>query len=244
MNRVTMRRLARHKLGDLSTTDPIYSDSDYNTALLHSAYYVQARLAKVNAVPFTGLQVTNLTSGVGDYPVPPDMTTPGVRRLYVLSSNGVYVPAVNRNLEDLEDGVRDAAVAQVGEDPTTPSIRPQYAVDGDYIVVSPTPTASTANGLRIRFAKVVTMADDTSVPQLPLVLHDAIWLHAAAKFAPQQDFELIKTLASQYNEIINTFIDAFKNRFGNEPEQIESVGDVDKIGWKDPQYPSATPTRY
>lgn len=233
MNKVTMRRMARSKLGDLSTSLPIYSDSDYNTALIHSAYYVQARLAKVNAVPFTAVQVTNLTSGVGDYPLPPDITTPGVRRLYTLQ-NGVYVPAKLRNLEDLEDGVRDAAVTQVGEDPTTTATQVEYAQDGDYLIISPTPTANTTNGLRFRYACTVTMADDTSIPQLPLVLHDAIWLHTAAKLAPQQDFELVKTLASQYNEIINTYIEAHKNRFGNEPEQIESVGGVDKIGWSDP----------
>lgn len=242
MNKVTMRRMARSKLGDLSTLLPIYSDSDYNTALLHSAYYIQARLAKVNAVPFTAVQVTNLANGVGDYPLPPDITTPGVRRVYTLQ-NGVYVPAKLRNLEDLEDTVRDATVAQVGEDPTTSATQVEYTVDGDYIEISPVPTTATSNGLRIRYACVVTMADDTSIPQLPLVLHDAVWMHTAAKLAPQQDSELVKTLAGQYNEIINTYIEAHKNRFGNEPEQIESVGGVDKIGWADPT-PSARGERY
>lgn len=242
MNLITLRRMARSKLGDLHPTLPIYSDADYNTALRHSAYYIQARLAKVNSVPYTALTVTTLTASIGDYPLPPDLTTPGVRRVYTLS-NGVYTPATLRNLEDLEDTVRDAAVAQVGEDPTTVATQVQYAVDGDYIVISPVPTATTANGLRIRYAAVVTMVDDNAIPQLPLVLHPAIYLHTAAVLAPQQDDSLVKTLASQYNEIITTFIDAFKNRFGNEPEQVESVGGVDKIGWTDSQ-PAANPTRY
>lgn len=237
MNKVTMRRLARSKLGDLSTTLPIYSDSDYNTALVHSAYYIQARLAKVNAVPFTAVAVTNLTSGVSDYPLPSDITTPGVRRVYTLQ-NGVYIPAILRNLEDHEDTMTDAAVSQVGEDPTTTATRVEYTQDGDYLIISPEPTTNTTNGLRIRYACVVTMADDTSIPQLPLVLHDAIWLDTAAKFAPQQDFELVKVLSGMRDKIVEDYIAAFKNRFGNEPEQIESVGGVDKIGWRDPDPPT------
>lgn len=244
MNLLTLRRLARSKLGDLSSTLPVYSDSDYDTALRHSAYFVQSRLAKVNAVPYTKLVTTDLTANVSDYPLPPDATTPGIRRLYLLSS-GVYVPATYRNLEDWEDTVLDAAVASVGEDPTSPS-RPgtQYTQDGDYFLIGPTPQSAVPAGLRVRYAAVVTMSDDTSIPQLPLALHDAIWLHTAAKLAPQQDDSFIKTLASQYNEILTTYIDAFKNRFGNEPEQIESVGGVDKVGWADPTPTSVSPTRY
>lgn len=235
MNRSSLRHFARAKLGDLSTDPTLqtWGDSDYNTALIQSAYFIQGRLAKVNAYPYTKITVTNLSNGVGDYPLPSDIVSPGVRRVYTLQS-GVYVPATLRNLESLEDTVRDAAVSQVGEDPTTASTRVEYTIDGDYIELSPVPTANTTNGLRIRYAAAVTMADDNSIPQLPLALHDAVWLHTAAKLAPQQDDSFIKTLASQYNEIIGTYLEAFKNRFGNEPEQIEEVGGVDKVGWSEP----------
>lgn len=235
MNRATLRHFARAKLGDLSTDPTLqtWSDSDYNTALIQSAYFIQGRLAKVNAYPYTKIAVTNLSANIGDYPLPSDIVSPGVRRVYTLQS-GVYVPAALLSLESLEDTVRSAAVAQVGEDPTTSATQVQYTVDGDYIELSPVPTTNTTNGLRIRYAAAVTMADDSSIVQLPLALHDAVWLHTAAKLAPQQDDSFIKTLASQYNEIIGTYLEAFKNRFGNEPEQVESVGGVDKVGWAEP----------
>lgn len=226
MNRGELRTAVRRVLLDNSPTYPLLDSNDINAALIQSAYFVQNALAKVNAVPFTRVQLANLVANRDDYPLPSSICSPGVRRVYTLQ-NGVYIKAKYRSFEKWDDLATERAISG-----TTTTTDIQYTVEGDYILLYPTPTAALTNGLKIRFASVVTMTDDNSIPQLPLTTHDAIWAHAAAKLGIGLDDTTIKDLTSLADSIITTHNEAYRHRFGNEPEQIEDVGGLDKQSWK------------
>lgn len=101
----------------------------------------------------------DIVVGQGLYKFPTNMDTMiGLR--YRGSATAEYAPLEFRRRKSQEDDTTSSKVS--------------YSVKGRYIVISPTPTTAITKGLLLDYVPVVSLGEDSAVPELPAGLHKGI----------------------------------------------------------------------
>jgi hypothetical protein len=173
MNRGALRTELRARLQE--ETEDQWSDADLNAKLnLSGLQKLQLYILSVDPEAFVSTYRTNVVNASSDpellriYPWP-DGTLYELEVAYKGASDTRY-----RVLErvDYRSAKRNESLYQGG---TTL----KWARHGSkHFVLTPPPTEAITNGLQVKVVEALTMADDSDVPDVPLVLHDAIVLFA------------------------------------------------------------------
>ncbi len=100
----------------------------------------------------------------------------------------------------------------------------RYARTGKWLKLSPPPTAHVTNGIRIWYVPTLTMADDSDIPDIPLVLHEGpiIW---ANRIALGETGETSKELAADWIEFKQLILETY-NVTDADPQYLNV--DIDK----------------
>lgn len=227
MTRGQIRSFLRSKLGDKHPTNPIFSDSDLNLIILNATRILQNRVNKVDPNPYCVIQYNDLVANIDLYALPANYRSPGVADVWQLIG-GKYVRLTGNNPNIVNRDVNSAT--RFGNTPASdaPNV---YAIRGGRIRLKIPPTANLVNGLKMEYAAHVSYADDDSVPQLPLELHDCIYLKAAMLLNPDQGENNSSDLKAQYDEIYKDWADGFRLTMGTDQAQFGNVGNLDKKNW-------------
>lgn len=169
MNRGALRTELRRRLQE--ETEDQWSDSDLNQKLNVSGLQkLQAAILAVDPEAFVSIYRTNVVSAASDpellriYPWP-DGTLYELEVAFKGSSDTRY-----RKLDrcDLREAKRNETQYQSGS-------TLKWARHGSkHFILTPPPTEAITNGLQVKVVEALTMAADEDVPDVPLILHDAI----------------------------------------------------------------------
>jgi len=223
MTRAQLRRFTRSKLGDMHPTSPKFLDSDINLCLLNKARQIQNWVNVTDPNPYVQTLYGDLVSGQKSYPLPSDYRSPGVREVALLQS-GVYVP-----IDRAEFNVNNKEVAR--EVNITGAVN-KYSIGGGVIKLKIAPTANQVAGIRIEYSALVTFGDDDdAIIQLPLELHDCVYLLVTADLSQDLGYLGYKDYYTQAKLIYDGWAEGFKTTIGPDKERISNVGGLNKRDW-------------
>lgn len=172
MTRGTMRTMVRRRL--METTANHWSDSNVNDLIDLGIQAVQTMIMAIDPERFVFLYQRDIVADNDLYEWPVGMDY--AYGVYLLnSSTGNYEP-----LEKVDSWRAIASNYAAEDDATT-----RYARLGQYVMLSPKPATTIANGLRIFFHPTLTAADDATVPLIPIRTHYLACLLAARFGLPQ-----------------------------------------------------------
>lgn len=159
MNRLQLRTTLRRRLNEADGADQ-WSDSDLNEALILGLQKMQLFLMRQKPSAYLSIFKTDLVSGQELYTKPPG----AIHEVMVsISADGVTYKRM-RKLSSYEETL----------DRATGSEQCYADFDERTLVLSPAPASSVSNGLRWTGVSALTMAADTDVPAIPLVVHEGI----------------------------------------------------------------------
>lgn len=230
MLRPELRSLLRFRLGDKHPTNPIFTDADLNNVLEQEAKELQNQVNVVDPNPYTNTLYGDLTVNVRTYSIPANYRSPGVRELALLVG-GAYVPIVKDDFNELNrpfNGQRNVDPVPASSSSASDN---RYSLGGGLIKLKTAPTATLLLGMRIEYCAQVSFSDsDSVVVQLPLELHNCIWLMAAHKLGPSigDNGDANEKMAEK---IFNRWAEGFKTTIGVDGPQIVRVGNHNKDSW-------------
>lgn len=158
MIRGDMRTLLRKRLNE--DTEDNWTDQELNRLLDIGLQQVQKEILKVDPQKFLYTWVADIVANQVYYQKPAGIW---VELAIAKLSDGRYVPMDYRDWDD--------AFEAVG---TTEASTTRYSIEGDYYMLSPAPTVSITNGLKVVGIPTLVMATDNSVPKVNVGLHMAI----------------------------------------------------------------------
>lgn len=179
MNRESMRNLLRRLLHDVAETE--WEDNDeLNDLLLFGLHDMQEYIMAIDKEAFAQWDNADIKATVRYYPRPVSSrfefelsysSDPSVNAYRPLnrvsfgslrhSESGVYSESMDRD--------RDIAITAA-----TSGTLGQYAIIGNYFYLSWIPPATIVDALEIVHCPTLSMADDTTVPELPIWMHRGI----------------------------------------------------------------------
>jgi hypothetical protein len=159
MTRSTMRTMLRRVLNE--PVEDQFTDISLNDLLHNALLLVEKEVLKVSPQEFAEWELGDITAAKDLYPLP----TRFIReyRVELLDAAGKYNKLDKHEYDELVDDDLEG-----------------YALLGRYICLRPIPNTTRANGLRLVYCPVLTMAEDTDTPAIPDALHLAIVLWAKA----------------------------------------------------------------
>lgn len=218
MTRAQLRRFLRSKIRDMHPTSPIFTDSDLNLVLLSGARILQNWVNAIDPNPYTNVLVGDTYTDLDMYALPGDYRSPGIRTLEILQ-NGVYVEIPRQEFSEF------TLKARRNPDASSLTTANKYAIGGGIIKLKNPPNPGLSEGMRITYSATVTFGDDDdAVIQLPLELHDCIYLIAASLIIQDIDD---KESSDQYKlarAIYDEWAKGFRTTIGLDGEQINHVG--------------------
>lgn len=225
MIRLQLRRFLRSKLGDMHPTNPIFTDSDLNLALLNAGRELQNWVNAVDPNPYCVTQTGDITINVSLYTLPPDYRSPGVRLVELLESNS-WKTLGRQEFNDV-----DTDAARTVDNNTV--YNKKYSVGGKLIRLKTVPTATVVSGIRMTYAALVTFKDDddNSTLQLPLELMPCVYRLAAFELSPDIGDEKAQTHYDAAEKKFTKWAEGFKTTIGKDGEQINHVGGHARTSW-------------
>lgn len=167
MNRSTARTMLRRRINE--TTADQWSDPVLNDILDIALQETQKALLAVDPEGVLYRSRIDIVASQALYKVPSNLLT--LRRLKKLSAvSGLY--------EGMNLCTYDRAQSRTELADTDETL--EFARFGQFLWILPTPTANQTAGLELDFVPLLTWGDDTVAPDLPLNLHYAVVLRAAA----------------------------------------------------------------
>lgn len=140
----------------------IWSDAEANSLLNQGLQRLELDILAVDPEAFVRIDTAAIVAGQAEYEKPSNMIYElGV--LLLSATSGLY--------EGIERRDYNETVNRTGGDTI-------YAHLGRYLVISPTPTASVAAGIKLVHVPALVLTDDTDVPPIPQTLHTAIAMYA------------------------------------------------------------------
>lgn len=159
MNLSTMRTLVRRRVQEKAGDQ--WTDEDIDEVINVALQQVQKVIIRTEPESFLKISHTALVSGTELYPHPTDMWAEIEVAIKDVSAPRGYTP--------LDKGDYAMVSKRTSEGST-----PQYARFGKNFFIGPMPTENVAQGLRIIYTPMVTVAGDNTVPEIHLALHIAI----------------------------------------------------------------------
>lgn len=160
MNRAGMREILRRRLNESSAD--FWSDSALNTLLETAAYDVQCQLLVFNPLCLLNWMTTPITHDVQFYAKPVGFWWEyefGVKLTAAATAYSYYdSPLPYKRLRDTQEA--------------------GYAHVGRHFYLSPKPAEDVAAGIQLLYTPLLSMSDDTSVPDISPAYHMAILVKA------------------------------------------------------------------
>jgi hypothetical protein len=168
MNRANARDILRRRLDEPSVED--FSDVQLNELLGIALTRIQTRIMAFDPSAFMAINRKDLTANQKLYENPADY----LHTYFVEvkdATTGLYVVAPPMPFTD-------TLILVQGATPITNGTQRYARFGRKYIALYPVPTANLADGLQHTYCQHLVMADDNSVPDIPLVLHLAVVIRA------------------------------------------------------------------
>jgi hypothetical protein len=218
MNLLQMRTLLRRRLQE-PTADQ-WSDSDLNDLLNMSLARLQTIIMKYDPDAFLTVFRKDITVSQKYYETPADF-------LYIMTVEVLDVPSGNYGqIRSMK--FQDTLNTVLGTAPIMPPVAQRYGRLGrKNLFLYPIPTATVANGLQITYCPTLVMANDQSVPDLPLVLHMAVVMRAQL-YAMDETGEDAKAIQGALAEILSE-IPTWYLRSADEPDTLDIDLGKDKL---------------
>lgn len=229
MTRAQLRRFLRSKLGDMHPTNPIFSDSDLNLALLMAGRLVQNWVNAVDPNPYCNTLIGDITINTTLYTLPGNYRSPGIRLLELLES-GSWKEIGRQEFNDL-----DTDASRAASNSSNSTNDKKYAIGGKLLRLKYNPTATVSGGMRMTYSAHVNFTDDddNSVLQLPIELDPCIYRLAAYELCPDIGADRVD-VESHYTaaeKIFDKWAAGFKTTIGKDGEQINHVGGHVRTQW-------------
>jgi hypothetical protein len=188
MTRAEMRTMLRRRLNETSAAASYWSDTDLNVLLTTAAMDVQKRLLQLNKLCLLVWYLTDLTTErfvpkpIGfwwEYEV-------GVKMTGGASDFSYIKPFPYKLLRDTQDA--------------------GYAHVGRYLYITPQATEVVSGGIQLLYTPLVSMSDDTSVPDINPSLHIAIVVQAHRRALKEAgETPMMQALDAEWKEFDGDF---------------------------------------
>lgn len=165
MTRATLRELLRRQVNEVDPDD--WDDTQLNDLLNYGAHQVQKEILKVDKLAFMFRDLRHIDANEDLVDKPQGMWYEW-RLEKKDASTGVYKRMRRKDYTT----VRDVVELPTDDQGTV------YSNIGRWFALTPTPTVSITNGLRIWYMPTLDMSDDTDVSPIHQALHPAIVLEA------------------------------------------------------------------
>lgn len=204
MNKGALRTIWRRRVRDTASVE--WQDSEADQILNDAYAWVQKEILKVARDSHLSWDTIPTTAGIDAYPLPP---TFGIRWL------GIKSKSTDTNwtkLEPKEWSKIQEFVMPVGAVSQVALTKSYYSVMGQYIVITPIPSVSISDGIRLIHDPIMSMSsnDDLDEPRIKTPLHVAIVEKATlialgdtdetSVQAKERLAELMQDLGQWYNE--------------------------------------------
>lgn len=199
MTLATIRTVLRRYLNEV--TSQSWADADLLPYINQGYWQICKEITKIDPMAFRVTELHNLVSGTTDYTLTISVKAQlGVMLVERKGANSTsYTKQSRLDLDQIRRALLDGTLVTGGASGTDEGA---YAVSGqDVVVLAPAPDANSANGLRITYRPVQSLAADGDIPNIPEPLHFAI-VYAAQIAALGETYSETERIEKRLNEII------------------------------------------
>jgi len=207
MTRGTIRGLVRRWIQEITPED--FSDEQLNDIINDASLWVEGEILAHDQVAFISVATSPINAGVDLYSKPVGMWWELEIGYKDSAAQLGYRPLVRKDYQIARDQVEGNL--------------PVYCHVGRFIGVYPVPSATVDAGLRFLYVPSLTMAADTDVSDIHLVLHQCIAIKAS-KLALGEERDVPEYLEKELAEGISKI-----------PFYYQKSGENDRL-WIDPEF--------
>lgn len=220
-NRAELRTHLRRRLQELTPAQ--WSDATLNDYLNLGYQMMQEEIETLYPEAFLYIDTTDVVAAQRAYAPPLNMKSPRRFRLKM---------GAGEEYTDLSESDLDLLYPNDYEKQTNRSSHtPLWALEGQYFVIDPTPSASIADGIELTYVPTLMMGDDSDVPEMPANVHIGIIVgaqyHALSDTANAVDKE---ATTQEMNRIIARLPRHFKRTLARRGGEQISVPQRIKFG--------------
>ena len=229
MQRSQIVDFGRRILRDADPNNYKYPATAINPVLTEAAGQIQNRYCAIDPVPQSVRSLADAVNGQAVYSVPNDIRTPGIITVESrATSTGEFTRHTFIRWEEIDKFVRNQSSTSVIR-PDGKYYSPRGSTPGSDFLIWPPPASNVTTGLRIRYVNLISLSDDSDIPNIPLSLHICIALRMAALFGATYD-DAGDLLEKRIDKIFKEFIDSFKPN-SDEVLTIGVAAGVDRTQW-------------
>ena len=201
MNRADMREILKYCLHEPAgaETDQ-FSISELNTLLNRAILWVEMKVIRINPDAVLAVDTFGLVANKNLYPVP--VGSIAIRKI-VRTIDG---KRLGRRADGYMDVTYGAGVGENLSNVTTGTSPDEWCPFGRFMRFGPTPNNTLANAIAVTYIPSLTIADDTTVPQLAEGLFDAVVNRAwCLGLRPNADIAMKAAAAKALEESLEDF---------------------------------------